>query len=189
MNIASSFLDWFVGGQNSSHAPGEVFYWFSQITLAFVASVAAFFAFNQVKAFKQFELLKYLEQQHIVEARRTMWNEIIDKVPHDHWWRENRDLERQASLVCASFNTVAGILHSDWLPFLSRFFAKHWAVTIVAQYEGLRPLIEERQRKNGHTYMGEFEWLYKRAKPHAVHYLKARQLLTERTDPTKPKPA
>jgi hypothetical protein len=83
-------------------------YWLSQISLALVAICAAWIALNQVRALKLFELLKYVKDPHIIEARRIVIREIGPK-KDNRWWEEQRDgfrLNMAASTVCASYDLI-----------------------------------------------------------------------------------
>lgn len=161
----ANLVDWFIGTQ---HAGGELLYWLSQIALACVAIVVAPFANNQVKTFKLLELLKYLEQPHVREARRTVRIKIEPLVATgEEWWKRNDELESAASIVCASFNTTAGVLRLGWSRRLPHYFARHWGQSIVANYKILEPLIKSRRVKYGDDdYMGDFRWLYHLARKH-----------------------
>ena len=167
MDTLDALIAWFAG---TGHSPGEVLSWCSQIAVAVVAVFAAAFAYNQIHTLKLLELLKYLEQQHVRDARRVVWKDIAKKAPGEIWWTDEQ-LEAQASIVCASFNTLGAALRESRTPKLRRFFCRHWGVTIVAQYRCLLPMIEHRRKTNGPEYMNNFEWLYKCAKRHAKHYL------------------
>jgi hypothetical protein len=85
------------------HDPLEKAYWISQIVLAGVATVAAVAAFIQIRTFKLFELLKYIESSKLRKSRRIVLREISKRRAED-WWDDadpkvRERLERAASDV------------------------------------------------------------------------------------------
>jgi hypothetical protein len=154
---------WFIG---TDHAGGEILYWCSQILLAVIAIVGAVFAFNQIKTFKLLELLKYLEQPHVRDARRVVRRDIGMRKLAGRWWDNDDRLEQAASIVCASFNTTAAALRLNRFGSLESFFARHWGGSIIVNYEILLPMIEDRRGEHAHgpEYMSDFRWLYKKAR-------------------------
>jgi len=148
-------------------------YWIAQIALAAIAVCAAIAAFIQIRTFKLFELLKYIKEPYIVDARRIVIREIEPK-RKDNWWDEGADanrLEKEASTVCGSYDLIGRMAKFDRLErFLpgsgfSRFFALYWSDSIIRTYEALEPFILARRLENRDAYAG-YTWLYQSARKH-----------------------
>ncbi len=174
----ASWLTAALRGALDSHPALEVGYWISQIVLAVIAVVAAGFAYVQIRTFKLFELLKFVQSKEMVDARRVVRKEIAQKSPSETWWDEaddnkkNRELEACASVASTGYDVLGLYLKSHLLDrfvpgSLTRFFVRHWAASIVDTYDILEPYISARQSKHGLHYHSGYIWLYKRAKPYS----------------------
>lgn len=158
-----SFLD------ATLHDPGALATW----ALVAAAGLAAFFAWWQVRTFKKFELLKYIEGSEVRWARRKVYHEIRPK-RGEKWWNDvdSNDLavkaealkmEEAAALVCASFDILGLVARRFWM---RRFFAKYWANGIVRSYDILKPYVDHRREVQPSAYRFYIE-LYDQARPHA----------------------
>jgi hypothetical protein len=150
-------------------------YWISQVVLAVVAICAALFAFAQIRTFKLFELLKYLESSEIRKARRIVIREIYPRKDQD-WWEDSTNgdrLESAASDVCASYDILGRMIEFDGLErkFLPRggygtFFKRHWARSIVDNHDALERFLRYRRQRATDSYVA-FTRLAEAARPHA----------------------
>src|SRR5438105_896067 len=83
-----------------------------QWVLLGVASLAALIAWRSahlhIRRVQQLELLKFLEQPHVRDARRIVYTKIRERPADDEWWKskDNECWERAASLVCATYDIV-----------------------------------------------------------------------------------
>jgi hypothetical protein len=138
----------------------ESAYWISQIVLAIVAIGAAVAAFVQIRTYKLFELLKYLESPEIRSARRTVIREIYLRRNED-WWTSPKDgerLERAASDVCASYDILGRMIEFDRLERVypsggyANFFRRHWARSIVDNHDALDRFLTYRRQRTSDAY-------------------------------------
>lgn len=151
----------------------------SSITV-FVASIAALVALAQSQRAKLFELLKYLEDPKLREARRIVYYKIGVKQGRwwprrdTEWWENDgvkHELEKAAAAVCASYDILGRIIEFDRVDRLlgkfgigvGHFFAKNWANSAVVLYEILKPYVDHRRKENVDAYRG-FVILYQRSK-------------------------
>jgi hypothetical protein len=126
--------------------------------LFLVALFAAAVGFVQVTTFRRFELLKFLEQQEIKDARREVY-QSKDQPGGPEWWLKNDKAERAASIVASSFNVVGYLARG----LNGRFFARHWWFTICWSYEALQGYINYRE-KNAPGLFAGYTRIYKAAK-------------------------
>jgi len=135
-------------------------YWISQITLMLIAGGAAFVAWHQVRTFRLFELLKFLEDPRIRQARRTIFKGV-KKDDSQKWWETDEDLEEAAATVCASFDIVSLLAKGT----NRKFFIRNWAHSICWTHETLEGFLTDRRRI--HDAYRSYTSLYKDAKPYA----------------------
>jgi hypothetical protein len=132
-----------------------------------VAILAAFFAYAQVKSFRLFELLKYIQDPKIQEARRVVFDRI-EGHPKEVWMAVP-ELMEAAGIVCASYDILGRVLSYHWLGRvlprlgLAGFYIRHWAPSIVRTHRALAPYLELRRATNGPNYLSGFDWLRKQA--------------------------
>jgi hypothetical protein len=139
-----------------------------QIVLLFIAVGAGIVGYLQLRASNRYELLKILEDRPVREARWLVWPELGEeekrKKLQPAWWGypSHSDLEKAASLVCASFDIVA--LMAKYGNY--RFFSREWANSICWTYEALQDYLAHRSKNNQRSYP-HYNELYKAAKKHA----------------------
>ncbi|MFZ0693246.1 MAG: hypothetical protein WAN51_03705, partial [Alphaproteobacteria bacterium] len=109
------------------------FYWGSQIGLFLVAVIAAFAAFIQVRTYKLFELLKFLESPDFRRSRRIVVREIAKRT--GEWWNDKEHgehFEEAASHVCAAYDILGRMIEFDRLERIfpksgdGAFFRRFW---------------------------------------------------------------
>jgi hypothetical protein len=104
----------------------------------------------QLRRFKRFELLKFLELRDTRAARRVVMREIAERT--DAWW-ERKDLdgdrlEAAASDVCASYDILARMIERrKWIcgKRHEAFFRRHWARSIVRTNDALSKFLAHRR--------------------------------------------
>jgi hypothetical protein len=135
-------------------------YWLSQVILMFIAAGAAVAAFLQIRTFKLFELLKYLESSELRRARRVVIRELDEK-RNESWWEDPKDGERfenSASDVCASYDILGRMIEFDKFESIfpkggyGSFFRRHWARSIVQTHEVLKGFLRHRRQKAPGAY-------------------------------------
>jgi hypothetical protein len=133
-------------------------YWISQVWIALVATAAAVFAYIQIRAhnvqvrdYKLFEMLKYLESQDIRHSRRTVLRNIYPR-KQEEWWIDNEDLESAASDVCASYDILGRMIEADPSGAYRKFFAHHWARSIVDNHDALEGFLRFRRQRVSDAY-------------------------------------
>jgi hypothetical protein len=134
-------------------------YWLAHILLLLVASVAAIFAFVHVRTFRLFELLRFLEDHRIREARRRVFRKV-KKDDQSKWWETDPELEEAAGTVCASYDIVAHLATGR----IRKLFVREWANSICWSHERLETYLKERRINVPNAYHGYSE-LYRDAKP------------------------
>jgi hypothetical protein len=133
-------------------------YWISQVWIALVATAAAVFAYIQIRAhnvqvrdYKLFEMLKYLESQDIRRSRRIVMRKIYPR-KLDEWWTDDEDLESAASDVCASYDILGRMIEADPSGAYREFFAHHWARSIVDNHDALEGFLRFRRQRISDAY-------------------------------------
>lgn len=141
----------------SSH-PLENAYWCSQIALAIIAIAGALFAYMQILASERLELMKYLQQEVVRNARSYVYTKLLHK-PYSEWTDEDKD---KAGTVVASFDVMGRVLigKSIFGSGQIKFFAKSWSAIIVKNYELLLKFRDERICQNHLGYYEGFDFLY-----------------------------
>jgi hypothetical protein len=148
-------------------------YYISQIVLMLIAAIAALAAFSQARAFKLFEILKYIEAPDFRRARRIVIRKL-EPQRHLPWWEgEDADSwEEAASTVCAAYDVIGRLMEYDGIRGrfprrgLWSFFREHWAASIVRTHDALAGFLEHRRCVAPTAYQG-FTWLADAARPHA----------------------
>jgi hypothetical protein len=153
----SSFAAWFSG---TGHAPGEVLYWASQIVLAGVALVTAAIAYRQIKAFGALELVKFMQQDTIRNARLHVRNKLANK-PFSQW---DDDDKQKASTVCSSFDLMGFLLRKKLAP--RKAYIRLYAATVQRLHHNLADYLayERSPTQNGPDFWNCFTWLDEQAK-------------------------
>jgi hypothetical protein len=149
------------------------FYYISQVLLLFVAGGAATAAYIQLRTFKLFEILKFIEAADFRRARRTVIVEIEPR-KNEKWWEgeDGKRLEEAASTVCAFYDVIGRLMEYDGVRghFPKRgvwsFFREHWAASIVRTHDALIGLLELRRQVAPEAYAG-FTRLADAARPYA----------------------
>jgi hypothetical protein len=134
-------------------------YWISQIALMLVALTAALAAFFQLRAFKLFELLKFLESRSFRKARRIVIRDIGQRST-EIWWKDPEvceKWEKAASEVCAAYDILGLMIQYDhmdkWFPrSYGTFFLNNWARSIYLTHNILVPFLKDRRDKNPTAY-------------------------------------
>jgi hypothetical protein len=132
-------------------------YWISQVWIALVATAAARFAYIQIRAhnvqvrdYKLFEMLKYLESQDIRHSRRIVFRDIYPR-KQEEWWT-NDVLESAASDVCASYDILGRMIEADSSGEYRKFFARHWARSILDNHDALEGFLRFRRQRVSDAY-------------------------------------
>lgn len=127
----------------------ELAYFVSQIVLASIALIAAFFAFAQLRTFKFFEILRFVEQPHFRRARRFVIRNLGQRIG-ERWWVDGDDAEQceeAATEVCARYDVVARVIEFDRFDrYYGKFFQRHWARSIFLTHHILKDFIEYRRK-------------------------------------------
>ena len=124
----------------------ENLYWISQTVLAAVALITVLFAAAQIRAFKLFEMLRYVESEQIRQSRRVVLRDIYPQ-KDEEWWA-NEILEAAASDVCASYDILGIIIESEPLGGYG-LFERYWARSIVDTHtalEGFLAIVRKKYR-------------------------------------------
>ena len=137
--------------------------WAAQIVLAVIALLAAIFAYAQVRAFKLFEMLKYIELQEVRKSRRIVLRKIF--LRRDEEWWNDEELESAASDVCASYDILGLVIENDPRGGYD-LFERYWARSILDTHAVLEGFLHHRRLRNSNAY-GAFTRLANRAKPYA----------------------
>jgi hypothetical protein len=161
-------IDRLVAAKMSEH-PLETLYWISQVMLLFVAAGASYAALQQLKAYKLFELTKYMDDPGFREARGIVSREIAPR-KNERWW-DDQDAERlrnAAYLVCAKFDVLQLMIEFDTLDRLQgqsgygAFFVQNWAASILRTHDALAGYIAWRQQ-SWLTYYSAYDRLQRAA--------------------------
>jgi hypothetical protein len=136
------------------------FYYISQILLLFVALGAVIGAVIQLRNFKLFEILKFIEALEFRRARRIVIREIEPR-KDGRWWeaKDSDRLEEAASTVCACYDVVGRLMEYDGTGgrFPTRglwsFYREHWAASIVRTHDALLPFLELRRTVAPQAYI------------------------------------
>lgn len=154
---ASGFFTWFGG---SGHAPGEIWYWVSQIVLAVIALIAASIAYRQVKAFGALELVKFMQQDNVRTARWHVRTKLAGKALNT--WTD--DDKMKAATVCSSFDLMGFLLRKKLAP--RKAYIKLYAATIQRMHANLAEYLayERSASQNGPEFWNCFTWLNEQAK-------------------------
>ncbi|MGD9925105.1 MAG: hypothetical protein AB7V13_27215 [Pseudorhodoplanes sp.] len=135
---------------------------------ALVAAIlGAKYAYQQYTLVQLFELLKRVEDERVREARRTVMNDIGNIVradPSDRWWTD-ASLEKQAALLCATYDHLASAFRYFPSNSVSHFFFERWGETAVKAQRILKTYIDYRRIELGapKAYDG-FDWFCAEAK-------------------------
>jgi hypothetical protein len=135
-------------------------YYLAQIILLFVAIVAAAAGFVQVRTIRLFELLKFLEESSVRDARRPIFKEV-KLGDTEKWWETNLKLDEAASTVCATYDIVSHLAMGK----NRRFFVREWANSICWTHERLENFLKDRRRTVPSAYHA-YSALYKEAIRH-----------------------
>jgi hypothetical protein len=125
-------------------------YYYSQVCLFFMAAGAALVGYLQLGASNRYELLKMLQDEQVRKARWVLYHEVRKKKLQGSWWDrpDLAELEKAASLTCATFDIVALMAkHGNY-----RFFSKEWSNSICWTYEVLKGYIIYRAEHNPRSY-------------------------------------
>ena len=127
------------------------------IVIAAIAISTLYIAYRQIRTYRLFELLKILEAEHVRDARRTVIREIR-KMKNTEWW-ENEALEKQAALVCATYDILGRMIQYDRLDsFLpggyGEFFARYWGPSIIDAHRILATFLDYRRARVADAYGG-----------------------------------
>lgn len=148
---------------------------YEKLTLALqvVVAVAAFaslaFVYRQIRvmvdqiiatqeasrAQSAIAIVNFLQSADVREARRCVRSELSKK-HHSNWSDDERN---QASIVCANYDVVAGLLHAKLAPV--ELISTNWGPSITHCHEILSPFMSDiRSKPGGHPYYWKnFDWL------------------------------
>lgn len=129
------------------------------LILAVVAVVAAYFGFRQLRAYKLFEMMKYLEDEDFRTFRRIVIMEITP-IRHTPWWKNNDRLEQAAAAVCTRYDILGLMIEFDTLDRVffpktsyGTFFTTHWANSIIDCHHALENYLEHRHDGAENAYI------------------------------------
>ncbi|MDB5691072.1 MAG: hypothetical protein JWO81_135 [Alphaproteobacteria bacterium] len=135
-------------------------YYIAQIVLAGIALAAAWLAYLHVRTFKLFEILKYIENDPIRDARRIVIQKIEGQGTAEWWLETNSKLEAAASKVCSTYDVVGLLVEFETIklvmirPRYWGLFEKYWAVSIYRTHEALRSFLAHRRLTAPNAYEG-----------------------------------
>lgn len=100
-------------------------------------------------------IVNFLQSSEVREARHCVRSELSKK-HHSNWSDEERN---QASLVCANYDVVAGLLRAKLAP--NDLISTNWGPSIIHCHETLSPFMSDiRSKPGGHPeYWRNFDWL------------------------------
>jgi hypothetical protein len=130
----------------------ESVYWGSQIVLTLVALIAAAAAFAQIRTFKLFEMLKFIESPQIRQSRRIVVREIYPRRDKDEEWWDDERLEGAASDVCACYDILGLTIERDCLGGY-RVFKRYWSRSILDSHDALERYIQYRRQRNSNAFV------------------------------------
>jgi hypothetical protein len=135
--------------------------WGSQIVLMAIAFCAALAAIQQLRSYKLFELLKFLESEHFRNSRRVVLREIYNRKSED-WWldpKEGARLAEAASNVSAGYDILARMIEYDnsgvsryIYGSYGNFFRTHWARSIITNHDALKNFLKHRRLAYAASY-------------------------------------
>lgn len=147
-------------------------YWnmISAISAAFMAGIIFFAAVFAYKQFKEstkankltafLELIKYIQDEKVREARRVLIEELGEKKKDYQEWDEKE--KKQVEIACHAYN-FAGLMEEQGL-IKKDFVATNWRRSIVKCWESAQPMIEKYKKEREKDYLDHFKMLYERAK-------------------------
>lgn len=105
-------------------------------------------------------LANFLQSPEVREARRCVRSELSTK-HHSQWSEVDK---RHASVVCANYDVVAGLLRAKLAP--TDLFVANWGPSIAHCHQVLSPYMNElRVKPGGHPeYWANFDWLVSEAR-------------------------
>lgn len=100
-------------------------------------------------------IVNFLQSADVREARQCV-RSVLSKKHHSDWSDNERS---QASLVCANYDVVAGLLRAKLAPV--ELIATNWGPSIAHCHEILAPFMSDvRSKPGGHPeYWRNFDWL------------------------------
>jgi hypothetical protein len=134
-------------------------YWISQIVLVILVFGTAIVALRQLRTYKLFELLKFLETPDFRASRRVVLTEIYER--KDEWWNDptndkGRHLSAYASDVCSKYDILARMIEYDSfvrMPRYGKFFRRHWARSIITNHDALKGFLKHRREGYPNSYV------------------------------------
>jgi hypothetical protein len=128
--------------------------WLAQIGVLLVALGAAYFGFQQLRSYKIFEMIKYIEDEEFRTLRRI----VIMDIPllnYKHWWgghdEHTKTLEKAAAAVCTRYDILGLMIESDTLDKgFGDFFTKNWADSIIHSHNVLQGYLDHRRNAAAH---------------------------------------
>ncbi len=141
--------------------------WASQVAIflaAFftllVAVGAAYFGFQQLRAYKLFELMKYIENEEFRTFRRIVIMEIM-RLRDTEWWKKDdwqtKTFEQAAAAVCTRYDILGLMIDFDKIDkrlFRStsygKLFIENWADSIIQSHKALDSYIDYRRNTAVH---------------------------------------
>jgi hypothetical protein len=125
-----------------------------------VGLIGLYFAIRQIRTYRLFELIKILEAPNVRAARRTVIRKLSKK--ENGWWEvdpEKECLERDAALVCATYDILGRMIQYDWLDHCfpgsyAKFFRQYWGPSILDAHDVLKDYLWYRRRRFADAYGG-----------------------------------
>jgi hypothetical protein len=106
-------------------------------------------ALREYRSNRQFNIIRYIEDKDMREARMTLYQKLIRNTPATrNWWDEDTDLADAAALVCARYDIVGVLTKKD--PELREFVLDEWSANIRWTYEAVSEFVKDR-RASGKT--------------------------------------
>ena len=134
-----------------------------------IISIAAFYAWKQFKESAKankltvfLELIKYLQDQEVRDARKTLIDLGESTKNYKQWTKYE---EKQAEIALHAYN-FAGLMEDMGLLKLieENFVAKNYHHSIVKCWEAAEKWIMDKKKERGWDFLAEIEVLYKKAK-------------------------
>jgi len=139
----------------------------SAIITAIVVPLTAYLLYEQLKESTKankltatLELIKYIQDKEVREARRVLIEELgVNNTDYKKW----SDAEKkQVAIACHAYN-FAGLMEEQGL-IKKDFVARGWRDSIIKCWSTAEPMIMEDRKIRGGDFLDKFKMLYDNAK-------------------------